>query len=77
MEMFSDEIIGKVAMTTGGFPMGPIVDIVFNTETGEIKYLLVNATSTHKNAYELDDRGRAIIGFNMIKITDKNVVFSK
>ena len=74
MEMFSDEIIGKVAMTTGGFPIGPIVDIVFNRE---IKYLLVNATSTHKNTYELDDRDRAIIGFNMIKITDKNVVFSK
>lgn len=77
MEMFSNEIIGKVAMTTGGYPVGPIVDIVFNTETGEIKYLIVNATSASKAAYELDDRGRAIIPFNTIKVSEKNVVFSK
>lgn len=77
MEMFSSEIIGKLATTTGGYPIGPIVDIVFNPETGEIKYLLVNATSPLMTPYDLDDRGRAIIPFNMLKVSEKSVVFSK
>ncbi len=77
MEMFADEIIGKVATTTGGYPVGPIVDIVFDTGTGVVKYLLVNVTSSLKTQYDLDDRGRAIIPFNTLKVSEKNVVFSK
>ncbi len=76
-EVFSSEIIGKIAMTNGGGLVGPVADIVFDTETGEMKYLLVNVSSTYKSAYDLDDRGRAVISFSSIKITDKNVVFSK
>ncbi len=64
-------------MTNGGYPVGTIVDVVFDTATGEMKYLLVNASSIPKDSYDLDERGRAIISFNKIKITDKNVVFSK
>ena len=76
-EIFSSEIIGKVAMTNGGYPVGAIVDVVFDTATGEMKYLLVNAPSIPKDSYDLDERGRVIISFSNIKITEKNVVFSK
>ncbi len=77
MEMFSNELIGKVATTTGGYTVGPIVDIIFDTETGVIKYLLVSITSPLKAPYDLDDRGRAIIPFTSLKVSEKNVVFSK
>ena len=40
-EVFSDEIIGKNAMTSGGYPIGTVEDIVIDTETGELKYLQI------------------------------------
>ena len=36
-EIFSEEMIGKNAMTSGGYPIGTVEDIVIDTETGEIK----------------------------------------
>lgn len=38
-EIFSDEIMNKVALAVRGFLVGIIEDIVVETATGEMKYL--------------------------------------
>lgn len=72
-KMFSEEFIGMTAMTVGGYLLGIIDDLVFDTETGELKYLLIKMQSAPKKGQKLDATGRAIVAFNSLKVGGKNV----
>ena len=74
-EMFSEEIIGKSAMTSGGYPIGTIEDIVIDTETGELKYLLVRPM-TGVGTQKTDGKGRAVISVNTMKLSGNTIIVS-
>ena len=75
-EMFSDALIGKKAMTSGGYPIGIIEEIVIDTETGEMKYLLVRPDAGAASMNKTDGKGRAVISIGTLKIADDNVILS-
>jgi sporulation protein YlmC with PRC-barrel domain len=73
-DVFSDELIGKNAVTSGGFPLGTIEDIVIDTGTGEMKYLLVKMSIAVKPGQKTDSKGRAVISFSMLKMSGNNII---
>ena len=75
-ELFYEELIGKNAITSGGYPIGTVEDIVADTETGELKYLLVKPASSNMSNQKTDGRGRAVVTINSIKISGDNVIIS-
>ena len=75
-EIFTDEIIGRNAMTSGGYPIGIVEDIVIDTETGELKYLLIRPASGNIATQKTDDRGRAVVSIGSIKVSGDNVIVS-
>ena len=72
-KMFSEEFVGMTAMTAGGYLLGMVDDVVFDTETGELKYLLIKLRGTPKKGQKVDAGGRAIVAFDGLKISGKNV----
>ena len=75
-EMFSDALIGKKAITSGGYPIGIIEEIVIDTESGEMKYLLVKPDAGSASMNKIDSKGRAVISIGTLKIADDNVILS-
>lgn len=75
-EILSSEIIGRTAMTPGGYPMGRIDEIVVDTKTGEIKYLLIKANANSATSQKIDAKGRSVVSFNTLKISGDNVIIS-
>ena len=75
-ELFYEEIIGKNAITSGGYPIGSVEDIVIDTETGELKYLLVRPAAGNISTQRTDGKGRAVINIGSIKISGDNVIIS-
>ena len=74
-ELFTDEIIGKYAMTSGGYPIGSVEDIVIDTETGELKYLLIRPVAGNVTQ-RTDGKGRAVITIGSLKVSGDNVIVS-
>ena len=75
MEMLADEIIGKVAMSGGGHKIGRIEDIVYDSSTGEMKYLLVKPEDDLQIG-KVDARGRTVVGFTSLKVYETHVMFT-
>lgn len=73
-ELLSSQLIGRTAMTSGGYPIGKIDSIVADTETGKIVYLLVNASGSAVTTQKTDAKGRSVIAFNSLKISGENVI---
>ena len=73
-EIFSDEIIGRNAMTSGGYPIGTVEDVVIDTDTGELKYLLVKAVAGNVSTQKTDGKGRAVISIGTLKVSGDNVI---
>ena len=74
-EMLSEELIGRNAMTSGGYPIGTIEEIVIDTETGELKYLLVRP-SAGIATQKTDGKGRSVVAINTLKISGDNIIVS-
>ena len=74
-EVFSEEIVGKNAITSGGYPIGTVEDIVIDTDTGELKYLLIRP-SAGSHTQRTDGKGRAVVSINSIKVTNDSVIVS-
>ncbi len=74
-EVFSEEIVGKNAITSGGYPIGTVEDIVIDTETGELRYLLVRPAAGNITQ-KMDGKGRAVVTITSIKLTGDNVIVS-
>jgi len=72
-KMFSEEFVGMTAMTVGGYLLGMVDDVVFDTETGELKYLLIKLRGTPKKGQKMDAGGRAIVAFDGLRVSGKNV----
>ncbi|MDR0198825.1 MAG: PRC-barrel domain-containing protein [Methanomassiliicoccaceae archaeon] len=57
--VFISEIAGKMAISKDGQLLGQIEDIVIDTSTGLVKYLVLGPSS--KISDMVDDTGRAVI----------------
>jgi len=75
MEMLSDELIGRIATTGGGHKIGRIEDIVFDTSTGEMKYLLVRPEDDLQVG-RVDARGRTVVAFTSLDVHETYVIFT-
>ena len=74
-EILMDQIIGKVATSNGGHRFGRIEDVVIDTDTGEVKYLLIRSEDKLSGG-RLDAQGRTVISFSTLKVTENYVMFS-
>ena len=75
-ELFSDELIGKNAITSGGYPIGTVEDIVIDTETGEIRFLLVRPAAGNITTQRTDGKGRAVVTVSSMKVSGDCVIVS-
>ena len=74
-EILINEIVGKVATSNGGHRFGRIEDVVIDTETGELKYLLIRSEDKLSSG-RLDSQGRTVVSFSTLKVTENYVMFS-
>lgn len=72
-KIFSRELVGMTAMTVGGYALGTVDDLVFDTGTGELKYILIRLRGSPKKGQKVDSAGRAIVAFDDLKISGKSV----
>ena len=75
-ELFYDEIVGKSAITSGGYPIGTVEDIVIDTETGEVRFLLVRPAMGSISAQKTDGKGRAVVTGGSLKVSGDSVIVS-
>ena len=69
------ELIGKTVLTGNGTILGTLDELVIDTETGEIKYILVR--SDKRNAgQKIDSKGRCVYAFSKMIVGEKNVTVS-
>ena len=75
-KLLSGEIIGKSVLTSNGTLLGTLEDMVIDTETGEIKYILVRADSKANTGQKIDYKGRTVYAFSKMIVGEKNVTVS-
>ena len=73
---FATEILGLEARTGDGKRLGKVDDIVVDTQSGEMKYILLRDCSEMCGRYRTDPDGRKVVDFRTIDITDGAVILS-
>ena len=51
---FSKQLIGKTIVSKTGKTFGKVDDIVFETRTGELIYLVLNSPTTYATTFDLE-----------------------
>lgn len=74
-KILRNELVGKTVMTANGNILGTLDEIVVDTESGEMKYILVK-TSDHIVNQKIDSKGRAVYAFSRMIVGEKNVTVS-
>ena len=72
--VFITEVAGKMAVSKDGQLLGHIEDIVIDTSTGMIRYLILGATT--KVSDMVDDVGRAVIAVKKLQLDQDYVIVS-
>lgn len=75
-KMLRGEIIGKTVVTSNGTDLGILDELVVDTETGEIKYILVKGDSNTQAGQMIDAKGRRVYAFSKMIVGEKNVTVS-
>ena len=70
------EILGKTVMTANGSVLGVLEEMVLDTETGEIKYILVRSDNNRATGQKIDSKGRCVYTFSKMIVGEKNVTVS-
>jgi sporulation protein YlmC with PRC-barrel domain len=70
--VFISEIVGKMAVSKDGQLLGHIEDVVIDTATGFIRYLILGATT--KVSEMVDDLGRAVIAVKKMHLDQDYVI---
>lgn len=73
---FATEIIGMEAKNVEGKRMGKIDDIVVDTRSGEMRYVLLSEPTDACSRYKSDQDGRKIVDFKNIEVVDGVMVIS-
>jgi sporulation protein YlmC with PRC-barrel domain len=72
--VFITEIVGKMAVSKDGQLLGHIEDVVIDTSTGFIRYLILGATT--KVSDMVDDLGRAVVPVKKMHLDQEYVIVS-
>ncbi len=67
-------LLGKTVMTGNGNVLGTLEEIVIDTESGEMKYILVRGDNPV--GQKIDSKGRAVYSFSRMIVGDKNITVS-
>jgi len=73
--IFISLIAGKMAVTKDGQLLGPIEDIVIDTSTGLVKYLILGPST--KISDMVDDMGRTVIAVKKMHLDRDYVIVSR
>ena len=73
--VFISEIAGKKAISEDGQLLGHIEDIVIDTSTGLIRYLVLGTTT--KVSDMIDDIGRAVITVKGLRLDREYVIVTR
>ena len=73
--VFLSEIVGKIALDKDSVMLGPIEDIVIDTSTGFVKYLVLG--SGVKVSEMVDDLGRAVVPVGGMRIETEYVIVTR
>ncbi|MCL1984485.1 MAG: PRC-barrel domain-containing protein [Methanomassiliicoccaceae archaeon] len=73
--VFISEIAGKMAVSDDGQLLGPIEDIVIDTATGIIKYLVLGPST--KISEMVDDMGRTVITVRELRLDQDYVIVGR
>ncbi len=77
MRKFVTELRGKTAMTDDGVILGTINNFVIDTDTGEIRHvLIIPAEDLETREFQKDAQGRLIIPFKSMKSVRDVVVMT-
>ena len=68
------ELIGKKVFTEAGTELGILEDIVIESPSGLIKYILIRFSGKISQNHRVDDKGRVICAIEGIRATDGKVV---
>ncbi len=72
--MLTKELAGKRVMTPTGKVIGILDDIVIDTATGEIRYILVRSSDAQANpGQRIDGKGRLVYSTTRISIDDAGI----
>ncbi len=71
-----NEILGKTVMTANGAVLGTLDELVIDTDTGEVKYILVRSDANLKSGQKIDSKGRCVYAFSKMIVGEKNVTVS-
>ena len=74
--LLRNEILGKTVMTANGSVLGVLEEMVLDTETGEIKYILVRSDNNRATGQKIDSKGRCVYTFSKMIVGEKNVSVS-
>ena len=73
--VFITEITGKMAVSKDGQLLGPIKDVVIDTSTGIVKYLILGPSTSVSDT--VDDLGRAVITVKKMHLDNDYVIVSR
>ena len=68
------ELIGKKVFTEAGTELGVLEDIVIESPSGLIKYILIRFSGKISQNHRVDDKGRVICAIEDIRTTDGKIV---
>ncbi len=71
-----NEILGKTVMTANGAVLGTLDEMVVDTDTGEVKYILVKSDTNLSAGQKIDSKGRCVYTFSKMIVGEKNVTVS-
>lgn len=69
-------LVGKKVVTSGGTPLGTLDELVVDTETGEIRYILIRFDSHCPKPEKLDAKGRGVYIFSKMLVGEQKIIVS-
>jgi len=73
--VFISEIAGKMAVSKDGQLLGQIEDIVIDTSTGMLRYLVLGPST--KISEMVDDMGRAVIAVKSLRLDQDYIIVTQ
>jgi len=75
--IFSTEILGREVETIAGRSVGTIEDVVIDTESGAIKYILLSAGGNVMGGpHKVDEDGRMVVETNRIRVDGDKLIIN-
>ncbi len=71
-----EELIGKTVMSPGGSILGTLEELVVDTETGEIRFLLLRVSNQTRAGSKMDAKGRAVYAVNKMTVNESTITIS-